>query len=158
MKASSISSLKKELSTLPAGDVLEICLKLVKYKKENKELLSYLLNYVDDEQGYINSVQLEIATHFRELNRSNSYYSIKGIRKILRATNKYIKFSGNRRTEVELLIWFCSKLNGTGIRIESSIALTNLYQRQIIKINKAITFLHEDLQYDYQEELKKLGL
>jgi hypothetical protein len=30
----------------------------------------------------------------------------------------------------------------------------NIYQRQIQKINKALATIHEDLQYDYSEELK----
>ena len=40
--------------------------------------------------------------------------------------------------------------------MHTSIALSNLYQRQIQKINKALATLHEDLQYDYLEELKPL--
>ena len=40
MKASTISTLKRELSTLPTVDVINVCMKLAKYKKENKELLS----------------------------------------------------------------------------------------------------------------------
>ena len=38
----------------------------------------------------------------------------------------------------------------------NSIALSNIYVRQIQKIKKAISALHEDLQYDYGEELKQL--
>ena len=83
---------------------------------------------------------------------------MKGIRKTLRLTNKYIRYSGHKQTEAELLIYFCTKLKESGIRIHSSNAMSNLYQRQIEKIRKAISALHEDLQFDYGEEMKKLGL
>jgi hypothetical protein len=36
--------------------------------------------------------------------------------------------------------------------------MINLYQRQLDKIIKTINGLHEDLQFDYQEELENLSL
>jgi hypothetical protein len=40
------------------------------------------------------------------------------------------------------------------IAVEKSLALANLYDAQIEKINKEISKLHEDLQYDYQKLIK----
>lgn len=156
MKAASISVLKKELSLLPPKDVMEICMRLAKFKKENKELLSYQLFEANDELNYIISVKSEIDAQFAEINRSTMYYIKKSIRKILRTTHKYIRYSGIRRTEVELLIYFCSKLKTSGIPINASTALSNLYQAQFQKIKNALATLHEDLQYDYEQELKIL--
>jgi hypothetical protein len=62
-----------------------------------------------------------------------------------------------KRTEVDLLIYFCRKLKNSGVHINKSVVLTNLYLRQIQKIKKALATLHEDLQYDYEEELKSLN-
>jgi hypothetical protein len=156
MKAASISILKKELSLLPPKEVMEICMRLAKYKKENKELLSYLLFEANDELQYIISVKSEIDTQFAEINRSTMYYIKKSVRKILRTTHKYIRYSGIRRTEVELLIYLCTKLKTSGIPINASTALSNLYQAQIQKTRNALATLHEDLQYDYEQELKIL--
>lgn len=156
MKAASISVLKKELSLLPPKDVMEICMRLAKFKKENKELLSYQLFEANDEPNYIISVKSEIDAQFAEINRSTMYYIKKSIRKILRTTHKYIRYSGIRRTEVELLIYFCTKLKTSGIPINASTALSNLYQAQFQKIENALATLHEDLQYDYEQELKIL--
>jgi hypothetical protein len=158
MKASSISTLKKELNSLPAGDVMEICLKLIKYKKENKELVSYLLFDANDEPGYIKSIKSEIDEQFAEINLSHIYFAKKSIRKILKVTNKYIKYSGHKQTEVELLIHFCTKLKNSGISIRSSNSLNNLYLNQVRKIFAVIHTLHEDLQHDYLEELKQLKI
>ena len=158
MKASTISILKKELNTLPPGEVIELCLRLAKYKKENKELLSYLLFDAYNESEYIKSAKDEIDSLFNEINLSNIYFAKKSIRKILKITLKYIKYSGQKQTEVELLMHFCVKLKHSGVRIAGSNAIHNLYQNQIRKIHLAVGSLHEDLQHDYFEELKQLHL
>jgi hypothetical protein len=158
METGTVSEIRKSLSSLPNKELVEICLRLVRYKKDNKEMLTYLLYYASDEQGYISSVKTEIDRLINEINRGNNYFMMKGIRKTLRVTNKFIRYSAHKQTETELLIYFCSKLKESGIRIHSGNALSNLYQRQVLKIWKAISTLHEDLQFDYGEEVKKLGL
>jgi membrane-anchored protein YejM (alkaline phosphatase superfamily) len=157
MKASSLSELKNELSTLSPARVLALCMRLAKYKKENKEILSYLLFHSHDEQSYIENIKNEIDEKFEEINRSNIYYVKKSLRKILRNTNKYIKYSGAAQTETELLIHFCKKIKNARIPLNTSTALSNLYLNQIKRINKAMTKLHEDLQYDYKKELESLS-
>ncbi len=156
MKAASLSELKKELNTLDLKEIVELCMRLTKYKKENKELLSYLLFDAGDEDNYVEKVKEHINEQFDELPRGNLYLANKSLRKVLRITNKYIKYSGSKKTEAELLIYFCLKVKKSGIRIASSTALSNLYERQLAKIEKAIAKLHEDLQYDYQHELENL--
>jgi hypothetical protein len=158
MKAASLSTLKNELSTLPDEEVLKICMRLARYKKENKELLNYLLFDAYDEAGYIDSIKSEIDQHFREINTSHLYYAKKSIRKILKITNKYIHYSGNKRTEADLLIYFCIKLKNSGIPIRNSVSIHHLYLGQVHKIKKAIATLHEDLQFDYQDEINLLKL
>ncbi len=43
MKAVTIKKIKDELSDKSASELMDICLHLSKFKKENKELLTYLL-------------------------------------------------------------------------------------------------------------------
>jgi hypothetical protein len=156
MKVSTVSSIKKELSALPVGEVIEICTKLVKYKKENKELISYLLFDANNEQEFIRGVRMEVDELFSGINHSQLYYAKKSIRKILKITTKYIRYSGIKNTEVELLLFFCTKLKHSGIQLRNSNSLSNLYTNQLRKLNDAINSLHEDLQYDYNKELEAL--
>jgi len=139
-----------------AGELLDICLRLARFKKENKELLTYLLFEIQDEQAYIDSIKKEIDRQFLEINKSNIYFAKKSIRKIVRNTNKFIRYSGHKQTQVELLLHFCRGLKDFGNMMNRSVALSNIYTRQIQNIEKAISALHEDLQYDYGEELKSL--
>lgn len=158
MKAASVKEIKTELSLLHPDKLIEICLELSKFKKENKELISYLLFESTDEITYTRDVKLEMDAMFGEINKSNAYLVKKSIRKILRFTAKHIKYSGHRQTEVELLIHFCKRIKKTGIPLYANSALGNLYIRQLQKIKKSLSGLHEDLQYDYLEEIQQLEI
>ncbi len=157
MKASTVHEIKSELNALKAGELVELCLRLSKFKKENKELLTYLLFEGHDEPAFIKSVETEISEQFGEIPKSNSLYLVKkSVRKILRRTNKHIQYTGSKIAEVQLLLFFCTKLKESGIPIEQSTALVNLYQGQIKKIKKVLGNLHEDLQYDYVRQLEEI--
>jgi len=156
MKAASITELKRELANLNPKDLLETFIRVAKYKKENKELLSYLLFDADDQLAYIQNIKDEMDLQFTDIKKYNTYNATKVLRKALRMVNKYIKFSANKQTEVELLIYYCNKVKDSGINIYRHAALLNLYKRQIEKIEKAISHLHEDLQYDFQQRMKEL--
>ena len=60
MKAVSVVTIKKELKHRSSEELMEMCLRLSKFKKENKELLTYLLFEAHDESGYIETVKAEI--------------------------------------------------------------------------------------------------
>ncbi len=156
MKAASLKLIKTELDLLHHDKVKALCMQLVKYRKENKELLSYLLFEADNEQNYIKEVNSEIDELFAEINKSNLYLAKKTIRKILRIANKYIKYSGSKQTEVEILIHFCNNLRNTGVSLSQNTVLGKIYLRQMIKFQKAVSSLHEDLQFDYAQEIKNL--
>ncbi len=156
MKAATINELKQELSNNSASKLMELCLRLARFKKENKELLTYLLFEAHDTTAYIESVKQEMDLQFGAMNKTNVYFVKKTLRKILRTANKYTRYSGLPVVEIELLIYFCSTMKGLDISIHKNPVLTNIYQFQLKKINKAVATLHEDLQYDYVREIKKL--
>ncbi len=158
MKTATLKQLKSELEFQDAKKLSELLIRLVKYKKENKELLTYLLFEKDDEHNYINEVRLLIDNDFDKLNSISFYLAKKTIRKALRTTNKYIKYSGNKQTEIELLIYFVQKLKNSDLDIQNSKVIENMYFRQLEKIHKVLKVLHEDLQYDYKEEIEDLEL
>lgn len=156
MKAASVNDIKHELAAVPDKQLIDICLRLAKFKKENKELLTYLLFEAYDEPAYIGTIKKEIDVQYEAINDSNLYYAKKSLRKILRIANKHIRYIGSKQAEVELLMYFCSKLKSSGIAFEKSAVLNNLYNQQLKKIKAAIDTFHEDLQYDYLREFKRL--
>jgi Zn finger protein HypA/HybF involved in hydrogenase expression len=156
MKAATVKQIKDELNDRSPKELLEYCLRLSKFKKENKELLTYLLFEASAEESYIQSVKNEMDEQFEEVNCKNFYYVKKGIRKILANVKKHIRYSQNKETEVDLLIYFCKTLKTFSPSIRRSTTMMNLYNRQIEMIRKKIEKLHEDLQYDYGQELENL--
>jgi len=156
MKAVSVVTIRKELKHKSNQELAELCLRLSRFKKENKELLTYLLFEADSEEGYIESVKVEIDEQFEIMNTNSYFYIKKSVRKILRNTKKYIRYSLNKETEVELLLYFCKQLKAMSPSISRNTTLTNLYDRNIEAITKKILNLHEDLQYDYNQLLEEI--
>ena len=156
MKAATVKEIKQELKTRSNGELVELCLGLSKFKKENKELLTYLLYESSDEASYIESIKTEIEEQFLEVNTSSYYFMKKTARKILRNTKKYIRYSKNKETEISLLIHYCRELLKLTPSIRENTTLINIYERQISMIKKHISGLHEDLQYDYEMELNEI--
>jgi hypothetical protein len=156
MKAATVKEIKAALENLPPQELLPLTIRLARFKKENKELLTYLLFDASDESGYVQSVKTAVDELFEEINHSNLYYVKKTLRKILRMISRYARYSDQAQTEVELLIYFCQKIKEKAIPLEKSTALVNLYAGQLKKISREIKAMHEDLQYDYQKELDKL--
>jgi hypothetical protein len=158
MRSASIQELKQELLNTPAPELAELCLRLAKYKLENKELLTYLLFEAHDTEGFMQKLKKEVEEQFAQINHSNLYYVKKTLRKILRHINKHIKYAGSAPVTVELLIYFCQSIKDAGIPIQKNQVITNLYKSQLQKINKTLSGMHEDLQYDYQRAVVALDL
>ena len=157
MKTVTVKELSQELTYRTPKELRDLCLRLSRFKKENKELLTYLLFESSDELSYISGVKKEIDEEFEQINKATYYYIKKSVRKILKSTRKYIRYSQKKQTEVELLLYFCTKLKKLSPSIQRNTSLMNLYNRQIDTILKKLSGLHEDLQYDYGLELSELN-
>ncbi|MFY0686840.1 MAG: hypothetical protein JXQ90_06725 [Cyclobacteriaceae bacterium] len=156
MKAATVREIKYGLQEKSDVELIDICLRLSKFKKENKELLTYLLFESSDEAQFVSSVKEDISEDFEQINNRNYYWMKKTCRKVLRQVKKYIRYSGIKTTEIELLIHFCRELGQLRPSIHQNVVLQNMYNQQLKAINKAVSSLHEDLQFDYQEEISKL--
>ena len=155
MTTASLSELRRGINNVPSGDLPELCIRLARFKKENKELLSYLLFEADDEPEYIRKIKGEMDQQFGEISRTSPYLTKKGVRKTLAFTNQRIRYSGQKRTEVELLLHFCKRFKKE-VPFKHNITIKNIYLRQIQRIKKTIGMMHEDLQFDYSEEVNSL--
>jgi hypothetical protein len=156
MKVSTVHEIKQELAAKKPGQLVELCLRLARFKKENKELLTYLLFEADDEEGYISGVKAEIDELFTTINLSHLYFAKKTLSKIVRVINKYVRYSASKQTEIELRLHFCTTLKASGIPFNRNTVISNIYDAQLKKVHAALGTLHEDLQYDYLKDIKSL--
>jgi hypothetical protein len=156
METSSIAAIKKELNQLHQKELVELCLRLSKFKKTNKELAHYILFESQDEDKYIQKAKDEISLRFAEMPTNSLFFTTKYIRKTLRIAKLYAQYSKLVQTEIELLLHFCKELKACSSYWIKYQAIENLYDRQLEKIQKDISKLHEDLQYDYTKMLEEL--
>ncbi|MBK8710427.1 MAG: hypothetical protein IPL97_00860 [Niastella sp.] len=156
MKPASLKDIKTEIELMPAKELTSLIMRLAKFKKENKELITYLLFEAQDETGYINSVKEEIDLLFTQVNVTNIYFAKKTIRKIIRYAGRYIKYAASSAVEIEIEIAVCNGIKKLPIDISRSTALQNLYNAQLKKIHKALDSLHEDLQFEYKDAVSQL--
>lgn len=152
MQAASISDLKKTLCKLDQDELLATCLRLARFKKENKELLTYLLFLAHDEVAYARYLCGEIDQHFEQTPRPQKVT----VRKIIRWMDKCLRYSGNKETEAQVRLHFCQSLNDSGVPYRQSRVMHNMYLRQIKKIHQAVEKLHEDLRFDFRQQLSGL--
>ncbi|HXI00236.1 MAG TPA: hypothetical protein VNI52_08195 [Sphingobacteriaceae bacterium] len=155
MKPEKLITIKRELSGRSVHELTDLCLRLAKYKKENKELLNYLLFDADDPLMYAGQVKVFLEDDFKTLQK-HSYYSTKSLRKILRIINRHAKYTASKTVELELLIWFCNNFLTYADTKSSHKPLHAIFTRQFQKIQNLIPKLHEDLAFDYQNECNQL--
>ena len=148
-------TLRKNWNPGITSELLSFCVRLAKFKKENKELLTFLLFEAGDMSTYIDNVKQEITALFSEINNSNIYYIKKSVRKILRHANKHIRFSSSKQAEAEILIHFCNNVINHPVPLHKSKPLQKMYEMQIKKIKESLLTLHPDLQYDLRKQLRK---
>jgi hypothetical protein len=156
MKIASVSELKKEFKHLENEELIELLSSLMKYSKENKELLNYLLFEADYEENYISKIKEEISIAFQNIDSRSWKTMKKPIQRILKLVKKYIKYSKKPETEIELLIYFCEQMLKIKLSFKRNPIVFNIYMRQITTIDKVMLSLHEDLRADFNEQIEKL--
>ena len=155
MNATSITDIKKELEKRNHEELISYCLRLAKFKKENKELVNFLLFHADELSGYMENIKQEMDESFLNMNTTNIYYIKKSVRKVLRNVLKRIRFTLSKQVEAELLIHFCNCILKHSIPVKKSVQLKNIYESQLNKIEEALMTLHPDLQYDLRRQIEQ---
>jgi hypothetical protein len=156
MKAASLKEIKSALQDSDLDQLTEFCLRLIKFKKENKELLTYLLFESADEDAYVNAVKAEIEEQFKSVSKGHLFFAKKTLRKILRYVNRQSRYSGVNKTELELRIFYCLQMVDNGIAITKGTVIYNLYHQQLKKIDSLLRKMPDDLQYDYDQDMTTL--
>jgi hypothetical protein len=151
----SLASLKKELSSLERSELINICTRLARHKKENKELLAYLLLDADDPLHYAEKTKPLLDEPF-DVPYHSAWAFAKRLRKTLRLIAKYQRFTGSVRGEVELLIYFLQKFQGNLLHELKYQAIQKIVFRCMQKLEVLIHKVDEDYRSDYTEPLQCL--
>lgn len=149
MNPSSLKDIKSDLKNCSQEELLELTLRLIRFKKDNKELVSYLLYEAENDFVFIETCKEEMEIAFNQINTSSFFYIRKGIRKILSFTKKNIRYTQKKTIEIELLLHFCKLVIEFRPSIKRNKVLMNTLETQGRMIKKAILTMEDDLQHDY---------
>lgn len=155
MKANSLKEIKTELTEKNKAELIQLCIKLVKLRKENKEMLSFLLFGAENVQSYIDDLKILLQNEFTLLNFP-ARQKLKHIRKTLRTLKKHIRYIEHLESEIHLRLWFCQTLIDNCSHAEIRGAYQKLIQSEIRQIENKIPKLHEDLIFDSRQELEEI--
>ena len=67
MKAASVKEIKSALDNLPGDGLVSLCLRLIKFKKENKELATYVLFDEINEMVYAEIISHSAKRYFERI-------------------------------------------------------------------------------------------
>ena len=106
MQSTSLAFLKKEIPAMPKAELIEVCIRLIKYKKENKALLHYLLFESLNEPNYALQLKNEVTILFQDVNTQTVYFAKKPFVKFLDSLLNIVNFL---KTQLLKLITNCLK-------------------------------------------------
>ncbi|MDN3690138.1 hypothetical protein [Cyclobacterium jeungdonense] len=156
MQLPSLNSLKKELQHRDSKELIDLVLHLSKLNRDNKAFLYFKLFDSDDASLFVDTVKEELEKAFNSANSKNYYFAKKSAQGIRRILNKNLKLTKDSNAKIELITFFCRQLEEFGYLEYHYPVIDNLYALQVGKVEKLIGNLHEDLQFDYQEQLENL--
>lgn len=157
MHSATIDTIKTELKQLPPKQVLELLLRLARFKKENKELLTYILFESANEDEYVAQVKNEITEEMGEIDGLPGYQFKKQFRKIQRKINKPIKYMGNKSSTAELYLHMVRMISEKKKTSYLAPFLEKSVQQYISKIEKILPGIEDDLAADLRKQLNQLG-
>ena len=150
-----LSDLKKELSELSKPDLIKLCLRVAKLKRENKELLAYLIFDSEDPLFYAQKLKPEIKEVF-EQPFQHAYYLTKSIRKAMRLITKYYRFTSNKQGETELLIYLVEEFYQSWRNEYRYQALGKVIFRCLEKAQSNLKKIDEDFRADFEDPINEL--
>lgn len=156
MKIASLAEIKKELQHLSQKELIEVITDLSKFSTDNKLFLYFKLYGREQPDLFAEMVQEELINDFRNGNQRNAHYAKKSAQAIRRKLNKYLKFTKDKPTQIDLISFFCEMLYEYGYLMYRHPVIENLYLLQVGKVERLIGQMHEDLQFDYRDKVREL--
>ncbi len=150
-----LSDLKKELLELSKPELIQLCLRVAKLKRENKELLAYLIFDSEDPLFYAQKLKPEIKEVF-EQPFQHAYYLTKSIRKAMRLITKYYRFTSNKQGETELLIYLVEEFYLSWRNEYRYQALGKVIFRCLEKAQSNLKKIDEDFRADFEDPINEL--
>ena len=156
MHIGNIKEIKNELSQLTEKELIQLLLDLGKASVDNKAFIYIKLRQKDDPEFFMQLAKETLEQEFGKGNTTNPYYAKKSAQAVRRSLNKFLKWNKDKTAQAELILYFCRELIAYGYLRGRHPVVVNLLQAQYNKVEKLIGGMHEDLRYDYEQELEEI--
>ncbi len=155
MQPASIDTIKQELKQRTPKQVLDILLHLARFKKENKELLTYLLFEATDNEAYVRQVKEEITDALHQIDGLPAYQYKKQFRKMQRKLGKPVKYMNNKSATIELYMHVIEQISADRKTSFIRAFLDKVAEQYIRKIEKILPAVPEDLAGDIARRIQQ---
>ena len=157
MNIASIREIKNEITALPQDELIEFCLTIIKSRKENKEFAQYLLFERQNEELYSEKITAFLGDQFATINNTRIFFIKKGFRRIVRLANRYLKYAQNDETRVKVYLFLVRNFDSYAHDKRCFYETRKIVESLKAKLDKWISALHEDLQFDYKRKLEEIS-
>ena len=157
-KNPTLAQLKKEIQTLPAEKIIALITKLGKFNALNKQLITYELFDAETPETYISDLKVEINDALNLIKLDSWYNQKKTFKKFMKTIGNYKKIMANNEMELQMHLAIATKIYHilTHEKYDINFIIEAQLFKSIALIKKLIDTLHQDLQYDYLKQYKKL--
>ncbi len=155
MKAASIKQLRTEIGNLPPHKLAALTERLIKYKKDNKELASYIIFYEEDEAGFADDVETALEEQFGLINFKTAFFAKKGLRKMIRIANKFLRYTPNKSTQARIIMDVLSRLALIPASLKKNTQIKNMQVSLLKKLDDILLQVHQDERHDFEKQLKE---
>lgn len=151
-----IAEIKKAVSYLDEQELRALLMDIIGFSTDNKRFAYFKLHEQQDEQFFlVESKEFLLQEFFKAVN-TNFWTGKKSLQKLRSTLNKLLKFTKRKDFQLELILYFCQQAKEFGYLSYKHPVIDNLYATQLRKAESLISKLHEDLQYDYQQQVEEL--
>jgi len=152
-----LNTIKKELIECEKKQLIEIITRLCRFKLDNKSLVSFLLFDAENEPEFVKEAKLQIDDLIEESKYFNFYSTKKRYRKIATLITKYVKFTNKTESEIELRLHLVKTFTENKSELKTYLYFKKALSKQLEKVDKLMKKIHEDLQFEYEEEINNLN-
>lgn len=152
-----ISEIKKDLQELDKQKLIDLVLNLAKLKKENKQAIVSALKSKDSLELYVDSVKEFIQSQFESVN-PNPFFAKKTLRRIVKEIKSKSALMKSAYFEAELWIKYIAEYDQLQfVGSASRSMVVNTRKAAVLRIEKLLTKMHEEQQFDIRKELQMIN-
>ena len=155
MEIAGLAEIRKELIHQSPDELIELVLRLARFRQDNKALTGYWLFNRQDPNQFLQQVHIALEDGFRTLNFSSGYWVKKGLRKWQRQVNLYGRICGEAWMQADMqsyYVWICLRAQS---RLAEPLYLASLVAAAEKKRLSFVKKLDADLQHDLQRQFER---